>query len=217
MKKMRWLSILAALAVASVSSANSFTANGTFFEPRHDHAFAHDRNLISDGSFELGSCLNTPTWTCTSDNACDWITDLAPLGLWNYDGAHVAWLGGFCGGIATCATTICKELTLETCGLQWQWMAYVNDGGRQILFTIDGEPFFEYITDLADHLLGYQCQMAWIPDWGGEWESHTLCFEYHNEDGCGENFGDNYFLDYLEVVGWTTSSEVSLSAVKSMY
>ncbi len=68
MKTMRMLSNLAILAAASMDNANSFTADGTIFEPTHGYTFHDDRTLINDGSFEGGSCINTPIWTCSTDN-----------------------------------------------------------------------------------------------------------------------------------------------------
>ena len=49
---------------------------------------------LRQSDFENGTCYTgDSSWTCSSDNGCDWIADLVPLGLWNYSGMHVAWLG----------------------------------------------------------------------------------------------------------------------------
>ena len=52
--------------------------------------FLSDRvGLINDGSFENGECGSGSDWTYASDNGCDWIVDLVPLGIWNYEGDYV--------------------------------------------------------------------------------------------------------------------------------
>jgi hypothetical protein len=38
------------------------------------------------------------------------IVDLVPLGLENFDGDMVAWLGGFCGGFGACWTSVCQDI-----------------------------------------------------------------------------------------------------------
>jgi len=120
------LSVLAILASGSMVSANTFTADGTVFEPSHTYSWQADRlGLIEDGSFEDGTCYTgDSSWTCESDNDCDWIADLVPLGLWNYDGMHVAWLGGFCGGEATEHTSICQEIYIDGPTLSWWGLRY---------------------------------------------------------------------------------------------
>jgi hypothetical protein len=207
---------LALLAMASVAGANSFTADGTVFEPAYgynnlDHRF----DLINDGDFEFGTCAGGTAWICTTDNNCDWIADLVALGLWNYSGAHIAWLGGFCGGVAGCHTSFCQDIHFEGVGIiSWYWMAYVNDAIMHVYVTIDGILFYDFYPQLEDHLLDYQPQsLGW---WGPPPAVHTLCFQM-DDPGCNENLGDNYFLDYVEVWWGSPAAEASFSAVKSLY
>ncbi len=191
------------------ANAGTLTAEGGLLEPTHGYNTLADRYLVNDGDFEGGTCIDTPTWTCTTDNACDWIADLAPLGLWNYSGAHVAWLGGFCGN-ATIYTYICQDLELYGTLLTWFWMAYVNNGGELITVTIDGDIVFTYITAIADHLLDYQPQYVNLSYYSGV---HTLCFNYDLQVA-----GDNYFLDYVEIRSPTSGTEsVAFSTVKALY
>jgi len=90
------------------------------------------------------------------------------------------------------------------------WMAYVNDGGCTITVSIDGEVYFSYITDVADHLLDYQTHSIFAPISG----EHEVCFNYE----LGPNGGDNYFVDYVQTAYGITATELlSLSAVKSLY
>ena len=206
--------LLGALAVA-VAGANTFTAEGTLLAPIHGYTTIADRWLINDGSFEGGTCLTAPIWSCATDNGCDWIADLVPLGLWNYDGIHVAWLGGFCGGIATEYTSICQVVDLSGgCGdsISWWWMAYVNEGGSRFYVTVDGNIIYEYIMAPEDHLLDYQIEWAFTGLPGGV---HELCFHY-DRDGA---YGDNYFLDVVETtfLNPTATEARSFSVVKSLY
>jgi len=213
---MVYLSVLAVLCTAQIAAGNSFSADGSVFEPSHEYSFRPDRTLIDDGSFEGGTCVNTPIWLCTADNSCDWIADLVPLGLWNYDGYHVAWLGGFCGGIPTCTASICEDAIVGGCGMFYWWMAYVNDAVMRVFVTIDGDTVYEFYPQLSDHLLDYQ--PVWVDkiDYTDGAE-HTLCFNMENP-GCLEGLGDNYFLDYVEVMANPTALDaLSLSCVKALY
>ncbi len=205
--------ILILVCSASIASANTFTADGLTLEPSHGYTTLDDRALVNDGSFEAGRCLDgLSPWTCTSTNTCDWIVDLVPLGLWNYDGDHVVWLGGFCGGIATETTSVCQQLELNTqTGISWYWMAYVNDGGTQITVTIDGEVIYEHILATDEHLVDFQ--LAWA-DTDGVEGLHEVCFTYTNP---GVE-GDNYFIDFAEIaLSPAPVDEVSFSTVKTIY
>ena len=207
---------LACLAMACSANANSLTAEGTNFAPAHGYTFRGDRDLVPDGDFEQGTCVNTPTWTCTTDGSCDWIADLTPLGLWNYNGSHVAWLGGFCGGLATCSTTICKDIYFGQGDrvISWYWMAYVNDAVMQFFITVDGNPVYEFHPQPSDHLMDYQfgrCELP--PDVVGVRE---LCLGMDNP-GCTANLGDNYFADWVDLWDLTSSADISFSTVKTLY
>ncbi len=206
------LTCIAILGIVSVAGASTFSADGGLLEPTHGYNTIADRvELVNDGGFEGGSCLEAPIWTCTTDNGCDWITDLVPLGLWNYEGIHVAWLGGFCGGLATVFTSICQDVDLGTGHLlSWFWMGYINGGGEYVSVTVDGMVVFEYYTDIADHLLDYQAQVADISGAGGG--VHNLCFNYDLMIA-----GDNYFLDWVEYIDATATEDVNFSTVKALY
>ena len=206
------LTAIAIMAIASVASASTFSADGGLLEPTHGYTTIADRGvLVNDGSFEGGDCLATPIWTCTTDNGCEWITDLVPLGLWNYDGSKIAWLGGFCGGIATVFTSICQDVDLGAGHLlSWFWMGYINSGGEYVSVTVDGGVVFEYYTDLADHLLDYQAQVADISAAGPG--VHNICFNYDLLVA-----GDNYFLDYVEYDDATATEDANFSTVKALY
>ena len=214
MKKLRLA--LALLAMASAAGANSFTADGTVFETAHGYSHKADRSLVNDGSFEDGTCYTgNSAWTCVSDNDCDWIVDLAALGLWNYDGNHSAWLGGFCHGAVTIFTSICQTMLLDTScqpGLSWYWLAYVEGSGSRIYLTISGDTVWEKVLQLSDHLLDYQYESATLL--GYEGEVHEVCFHYEHLA-----YGSNYFLDFVEFTGLdpTALESGSLSTVKSMY
>ena len=203
---------LALLAMASVAGANSFTAEGVVFDTTHDYNWRGDRYLINDGSFEAGCDVY---WSCESDNGCSWITDLVPLGLWNYDGRMVAWLGGFSGGIATCWTYICQDIFIDGCTLLWWWMGYVNAEVMDVYVTVDEEVVFSHHMTFADHLQDYRQEMVFVYTHIGG--SHTLCFYGSNEDNCAMNFGDNYFVDYVELGGLSATQDGSFSTVKAMY
>ena len=203
--------VFAMLAMATVAGANTFSADGTVFEATHGYTFNNDRVLVNDGSFEAGCDVN---WTCVTDNGCAWIADLVPLGLWNYDGNMVAWLGGFCGGLATCFTNICQDILIDGPELTVFWMAYVSDEVGHIYISIEGDIVFDYTPNLADHLLDYQ---QWTFDTGGHFGMATFCLNLDNPD-CSYNEGDNVFLDYVEtVVSPSAIEDVSLSTVKSLY
>jgi len=205
---------LALLAMACVAGANTFTADGTVFEPTYGYNHLGDRYLVPDGDFEYGTCFGGSAWTCTTDNSCDWIADLVALGLWNYSGSHIAWLGGFCGGLATCTTTFCQDILIG-CGVTWYWMAYVNDEIMHMYITVDGTTVFDFYPTLADHLLDYQMDMANTSQFYGE--THELCFAM-DDPGCASNLGDNVFIDFVEYWELTSPIEAaSLSTVKALY
>ncbi len=199
-------------AIATISGANTFTAEGDVLEPTHGYNTIADRALVNDGSFEGGTCQDEPIWTCTTSSApnCDWIADLVPIGLWNYDGNHIAWLGGNCTG-PTEFTYICQDVDLGIgLLLSWYWMAYTNDSGNLVTVTIDDNIVFSYTTALADHLLDYQQIFIDISGFGGV---HTLCFKYDRSVGV-----DNYFVDFVEFHDDTTPTETAnFSIVKSLY
>ncbi len=113
MKRLLSLVFVLMLLPMATLAERTFDAEGTIpDEGEHGYEY-HSPNCRSfpDGSFEGGTCLGSGSqWTCTTDNDCDWIADLVPLGLWNYDGAHIAWLGGFCGGVATDETSFCQTV-----------------------------------------------------------------------------------------------------------
>ena len=207
-----WLLLL--ISWNAMAGANSFTAEGGLLEPTHGYSTLSERWLVNDGSFEQGTCLLEPVWTCTSDNECDWIADLVPLGLWNYDGNHVGWLGGYCGGVPTEYTSICQVVALSGgCGiLSWFWMAYMNGGGSRVYVTIDGNIVFEEILDGDDHLLDYQPQYA---DTGSYSGYHELCFHYDLNGAVG----DSYFIDYVDALWFmpTSVEQLPFSVVKSLY
>ncbi len=212
MKIRFWILASAIVFLSSSAHSRTFTAEGGLLPPSHGYTFLSDRSLISDGSFENGTCSDgLSTWTCSTDNECDWIADLVPLGLWNYDGQHVAWLGGYCGQ-ATCYTTICKRVWIDGSYLSWFWFGYIHNGGRLVNVSIDGDIVFTYITDLDDHLLDWDSIGVWTnyyPDW------RELCFEYHNEADCRLNIGDNYFIDFVEITGTQPTSPLEFSTVRS--
>ncbi len=210
---------LALLAMASLAYANSYNAEGTVLDSSFGYDWQADRlGLVTDGSFENGCDVD---WACLTDNGCAWITDLVPLGLWNYDGNMVAWLGGFCGGAATCYTTICQDILIDGGCLTHYWMGYVNYGETaqfpaHYQVTVDGNVVSDVTLLLSDHLLDYQQTSADVaPYMGG---THTVCFELHNEDGCIVNEGDNYFMDYVELEDCGTATEdANFSTVKALY
>jgi hypothetical protein len=206
------LAIAALAATAAAAPTTDFLPAGEADSSLASGAYGYNYlipsgELINDGSFENGCGVN---WSCVSDNECVWIADLVPLGLWNYDGSYVAWLGGFCGGAPTVSTHICQDVFLDGYELTWFWMAYVNDGGTRVQFSLDGEPFFEHVIVPADHLLGYQQEYASLPEGG---ETHTLCLDY----SLGNAAGDNYFADYLEMGGIMPVQAASFSTVKARY
>ena len=207
---------LALLAMAAVAGANTFTAEGTVFEPTYGYNNVDRLGLVNDGDFEFGTCAGGTAWTCTTDNACDWIADLVALGLWNYSGSHIAWLGGFCGGLAGCATSFCQSIDFgngANCILSWYWMAYVNDAIMHVYVTVDGTSVFDFYPQLSDHLLDYQVHSADVSGYTGV---RNLCFAMDNP-GCAQNLGDNYFLDYVELNNVTPTQEANLSTVKALY
>ena len=212
MKKL--MIVLALLSMATVVGANTFSSDGTVFEATYDYTYvgaSADRALVVDGSFEAGCDVS---WTCVTDNGCAWITDLVPLGLWNYDGNMVAWLGGFCGGLATCFTNICQDIDINGSDMSIFWMGYINDGINYHYFTLNGDTVFEYTADLADHLLDYQLWTWSAAGYGG---MTTFCLNVDGV-GCLDNAGDNLFLDWVEVFGDVTATEAtSLSTVKALY
>jgi len=211
------LTLMLLFAVAATAGANSFTKDGLVLEPSHGYEYQPGaRENVPDNSFEYGTCYDGgSSWTCTSSNDCDWIADLVPLGLWNYDGNHVAWLGGFCGGVATDFTSICQSFYFDYgCfgELTWFWMAYVNDGGSVVSMTIDGETLFTKVLAPEDHLLDYQMEFVYAGDYLGG--THELCFEYDRNGATG----DNYFVDFVQLHGGLTPvGEGSFSTVKSLY
>ena len=202
------------MGIASLASAKSFTAEGGLLDPTHGYSTIADRSLINDGSFEGGTCQVTPIWNCSSGNICDSITDLVPLGLWNYDGMHVAWLGGFCGAIPIEFLSICQAVDFGGgCGLlTWFWMVYANAGGGKFFLTVDGNVLFEHVIALDDHLLDYQWAAVDVSTYYG---MHELCLEYDRNGAAG----DNYFADYLEMpyANPTAADAFSFSVVKSLY
>ncbi len=213
-----FLALSITLAMATASLANTFTAEGGLLDESHGYRNIADRFLIQDGSFENGTCFEGESdWTCTSDNDCDWIADLVPLGLWNFDGSHVAWLGGFCGGSPTTHTSICQSEYFSSGGclgtLCWYWMAYVNWPGATITVTVDGVVFYEHLLQPEDHLLDYHpvCVSGDIAQ-----GTHELCFNYYLGD---EDSGSNYFVDFVEagLFNPTPTDEFSFSVVKALY
>jgi hypothetical protein len=207
---------LAILAFAVSASANSFTKDGIVLDANHGYTFQGDRCLIPDGSFE-GLC--GATWMCDTDVTCEWITDLVPLGLWNFDGMAVAWLGGYCG-TAVCWTYICQTLVVLGGQLSWWWMAYVNYGELAqapgvIYVTIDGVIVFTLYLTLDMHLLDYQQIIIDISIYVGL--TVIICFEWHNEEGCIYGESDNYFLDFVEWYGIAATEDTSFSTVKALY
>ncbi len=213
MSKKLFLAIAFISVCAVGAQSNTLTPDGTALEPTHDYASPREgRHLVWDGDFEDGTCLEgNSSWTCTTDNDCDWITDLVPLGLWNYSGAHIAWLGGFCGE-ATEYTSICQDFEIGVCPsvLLWFWMAYVNEGGSRVYVTIDDDVVWEKILTPADHLLDYQ-QDGFSEQLSGV---HTICFNYDRNGA----YGDNYFFDWVTGgVGPTATEPSNFSTFKSLY
>ncbi len=173
------------------------------------------RSLINDGSFEFGECDAGSAWTCTANNDCSWIVD--PTGSWGYsayDGALVAWLGGFCGTDPN-SNSFCQDIQFEDwCGggfKTWQWMGYVaNEDGNTMYITVDGNIVFEKEMTLADHTYGI---------WGELWFDtheyygvHNLCFEFVATTGA------NMIVDYISTFWSPTATEAtSFSTLKSRY
>ncbi len=116
--------------------------------------------------------------------------------------------------MATCTTTICKELDMYICFLCWYWMAYVNDAIMHFYITVDGTPIYDFYPQLSDHLLDYQEACALIY---GYPETHELCLAME-DPGCESNLGDNVFIDYLLTVDLSSATApVSFSTVKALY
>ena len=204
---------LAILAMASVAGAVSFDKEGTVLEGTYGYNFLSSRALVNDGSFEDGTCAGGSAWTCDADNGCDWIADLVPLGLWNYDGIHVAWLGGFCGGLATCYSTICQTITVGD-AISFYWMGYVNDAVQYNYITVNGDEVWGYVLQLSDHLLDYQQLSVDTSAYAGG--TYEVCFGVDNTANCAGNLGDNLFVDYVET-GLVANEEMSFSSVKALY
>jgi hypothetical protein len=220
--RLLWLA-LPLILIGPPARANSLTPDGRNLGPSHGIQWQPDREgLINDGSFEDGSCLDGLSgWACTTDNSCDWITDMTPLGLWNHDGNHIAWLGGYCAGQATCWTRICQEIFFDGNQLSWYWMAYFNDYVMEVSVTVDDHPVFEPpIYYFAPYnMLDYFQETADVSRFNGE--THTLCFQMNNPD-CARNLGDNIFVDYVELAIGTglpthQAQEFAFSVVKSLY
>jgi hypothetical protein len=209
MKKL--LTFVAVLGLVSVASATTFTADGGLLEPTHGYTNMDRIGLVTDGSFEAGCDVN---WACAADNACLWIQDLVPLGLWNYDGVMTAWFGGFCSGLATCYSTITQDIDIDGNLMSMWWMAYVNDAVGEFYVDIDGTVVFSFVPQLSDHLLDYQ---QWSFDVGAFSGMHTVTLGYSNEANCAGNLGDNIFVDYVELAGGTAAQETNFSSVKSLY
>ena len=45
---------------------------------------------------------------------------------------------------------------------------------------------------------------------------HELCFSTDNPL-CAENLGDNYFMDFVELLGGTATEDANFSTVKALY
>jgi hypothetical protein len=200
--------------MASPALAASFTKEGIELLGTYGYNYSADRlHLVTDGSFELGCDY---FWSCTSTSGCyEWITDLVPLGLWNYDGNYVAWFGGFCLGNPTCFTEICQHLLLDEDSLSWWWMAYVNEGVGLNYVAIDGERVYSHVLQPNEHLVGYQPESADISDYTGQ--MHEVCFGVDNYAYCHDGYGDNWFVDYVELFGSIATEEMSFSTVKAIY
>jgi hypothetical protein len=88
----------ALLATVGVASGASVDRDGTWV-PSGDHrqtSSAGDRDLINDGSFELGP-PPASAWTEVNDSDCERIGDFS--GEWYvsaYDGMYDYWAGGYC-------------------------------------------------------------------------------------------------------------------------
>ena len=187
--------------------------------PPGDHrpAWIADRlGLVSDGDFENGDCIAGSDWDCAADNGCNWIKDLTLIGYWNFSGSRSGFLGGFCGGIATCNSSLCQDLFIDGPWLIWYWMANINDAVATIKVTVDGNVEFSYLADFADHELDYQAShFADVSAYLGG--THRVCFEYDNAADCGANLGDSYFFDFVQINETTATATLSFSTVKSLY
>ena len=196
---------------ASIATASSLTAEGLTLDMEQEPNWLADRiGLINDGSFEDGPCGGGSAWTCASTGACSIINDMTSVGLWNYDGSHVAWLGGFCEAVPDVAESVCQDIFFDGDVLGWYWMVFLNTDGDRIQVTVDGNVVAEYWTSLADHLVGYSQQSANVGAYSGG--THTLCFNYDLIAS-----GGNYFLDYVYIDASVATEESSFSTVKSMY
>ena len=211
MKKL--LTFVAILGIVSIASAATFTADGSTLDPTHGYTTMDRIGLVSDGSFEAGCDVY---WLCATDVTCVWITDLVPLGLWNYDGNMVAWLGGYCGTPA-CYQTFTQDIVIDGGLLSWYWMGYINNGDIMTVYiTVDGTEVYSYVPQLTDHLLDYQqasCDVSAFNDGG----MHTVVIGQDNPSCVDPGVGDNYFLDYVELAGGTATQETTFSSVKSLY
>ena len=210
MKKL--LTFVAILGIVSIASAATLTADGTQLDPTHGYTTMDRIGLVPDGSFEAGCDVN---WLCGSDGSCVWITDLVPLGLWNYDGAMTAWLGGYCGGIPTCYSSFTQDFTIDGGLMSLYWMGYINFGEIMTVYvTVDGTEVYSYVPVLSDHLLDFQ-QVSFDVSAFNDGGMHTVVIGQDNPS-CFDS-GDNYFLDYVELAGGTATQETTFSSVKSLY
>ena len=104
------LALIAIIGIAGIAAANTFSAEGGLLEPARGYVTIAERDvLVNDGDFEGGSCLTAPIWTCTTDNGCDWITDLSDH-LLGYQ-VEYADITGF-GGVHT----LCFNYDLQVAG-----------------------------------------------------------------------------------------------------
>ncbi len=210
---MLMIAIFASIAQAGAIAGGSFDVDGTLPHLNRESNGVADRvGLIASGQFEDGDCSAGSAWSCsTVPNDCPIIVDLFALGLWNYDGDQVAWIGGLCNGIFDDAESICQDIHFDGDTLSWYWMAYVNIGSNPVQVTIDGVVVYEYMTRVIDHLVDYRLQEISIANFKGE--NHTLCFTYEKT----QDLADNYFVDHVYLDAIVATEELSFSVVKTLY
>ncbi len=210
------ISVLMITVFASFASANmggSFDQTGTVPEFNQEPEFiANIHGVVNDGFFEDGLCGAGSAWTCaTIPNDCPVIVDLFALGLWNFEGDQVAWIGGLCNEEFDNYESVCQDVFFDGDRLAWYWMAYVNAGGNPVNVTIDDNVVYTYMTQLSDHLTGYWPEEIMVSDYIGG--VHTLCFEYEKI----QNLADNYFIDHVVIHGGVATEETNFSTIKANY
>jgi hypothetical protein len=216
---------LAIIAMAAIASASTLTTTGLTVQGTADYNTAGDRlGLVNDGDFESGAC--EIVWACYADNTClDRILD--PLAVWGYaayDGMFCAWVGGYCGGVAS-NNGLCQDLFIDGGTLNWFWMGYVSyesGNGNYMNVIVDGVVVYQLDMGLEHHTYGiWQNTEGTIGGadvttfCGG---THNVCFDFAvgtNPDALGANM----LIDYVTLDGTcgTANADVNFSSVKALY